>query len=368
MTQQPPGGLLSQAGVWRDQLRSDLRPSTAQQALRLAAWAFVIATLFVPLLRQTNTVNDVAFPIVLILGLGALLWVAPRNDLRTWAFYIVSMYFFTQLRDAADETAIAASTDYVLEWEIDWFGTTPSAWLQDRIGGANGETNAISFLATLVHWSWFVFPHALVFGVYFFARPLFFRVATIMIGTFFVAVALYYLVPTVPPWLAAEQGATSHIQRVIIDTGPQIFGQALFDNLFRLMAEPNPSAAMPSLHFAAAAILLFLSYLLRARVLTIFALMYTISMAFSLIYLGEHYFADIFVGGLVAVVAAFIVETALGNGPGKRYRVRLRSKLTGVTARARSTARTPALTPRHEFAPGHEFTPGHELRRTPKAH
>jgi hypothetical protein len=35
-------------------------------------------------------------------------------------------------------------------------------------------------------------------------------------------------------------------------------------------------------------------------------------------YLGEHYFADILVGGAVAVVAAFIVESALGHGPGVR--------------------------------------------------
>jgi membrane-associated phospholipid phosphatase len=356
MTQQPPSGLLAQAGVWRDQLRADLRPTTPHQALRLAAWAFVIATLFVPLIRETSTVNDVAFPVVLIMGMAALLWVAPRNDLRTWVFYFVSMYFFIQLRDAADETAIAASTDYVLEWETSWFGVTPSAWLQDHVGGANGETNAISFLATFVHWSWFVFPHALVFGVYFFARPLFFRVAAIMIGTFFVAVALYYLAPTVPPWLAAEQGATGHIQRIITDTGPQILGQTLSDNLFSILAEPNPSAAMPSLHFAAAAILLFLSYLLRARVLTMVAMFYTVAMAFSLIYLGEHYFADIFVGGLVAIVAAFIVETALGNGPGKRYVVPLRARLKGTSARVRDATGSPAFTPRHE------------IRQTPKGH
>ena len=48
------------------------------------------------------------------------------------------------------------------------------------------------------------------------------------------------------------------------------------------------------------------------------ALIYSMGMGFSLMYLGEHYFADILVGGAVALVAAFIVESALGNGPGVR--------------------------------------------------
>ena len=53
------------------------------------------------------------------------------------------------------------------------------------------------------------------------------------------------------------------------------------------------------------------------------ALIYSLGMAFALMYLGEHYFADILVGGAVALVAAFIVETALGNGPGLRVALQL---------------------------------------------
>ena len=139
-----------------------------------------------------------------------------------------------------------------------------------------------------------------------------------MIGTFFTAVMLYYIVPTVPPWLAAEQGATQDIQRVLVNVGPQVFGQWLFDELFTTLAEPNLNAAMPSLHFAAGFIVTFLGYLLHSRKLMVVALIYSLGMAFSLMYLGEHYFVDILVGGAVAVAAAFIVESALGHGPGVR--------------------------------------------------
>ena len=103
---------------------------------------------------------------------------------------------------------------------------------------------------------------------------------------------------------------------MLTDVGPQILGQALFDDLFDLLAEPNPRAAMPSLHFAAGFIVIVLGYLVGSRKLMLTASLYSTAMAFSLIYLGEHYFADILIGGAVAVAAAFIAETALGNGPG----------------------------------------------------
>ena len=319
MAQATSQGLRSQARGWRETLGTDLRrPTTRREALRLAAWLLFVVALISPFIRIAIGYQDVLFPIVLCSGILALLWVAPRDDLRLWVFYLSALFFFTQLRDAADETAIQAGTRYVLDWEESWFDTTPSAWLQQRLGGAEGDTNAVSFLASFMHWTWFFFPHLIVVGAYCWARPMAFRVAAIMIGTFFSAVALYYIVPTVPPWMAAEAGATQDIHRVIVDVGPQVFGQSLFNGLFETLAEPNPNAAMPSLHFAAGFIVMFLGYLLRSRRLMVGALIYSAAMGFSLMYLGEHYFADILVGGVVAVVAAFIVESALGNGPGVR--------------------------------------------------
>jgi membrane-associated phospholipid phosphatase len=313
-------GLKAQARDWLRTLRTDLRrPTTRRQALRLAAWLIYLVAVVSPFIRIAFGYQDVAFPIVLVTGILALLWVAPRDDLRLWVFYLSALFFFTQLRDAADETSIQAGTSYVLDWEESWFsGTTPSAWLQERLGGSDGDTNLVSFLTSFMHWTWFAFPHLIVLGAYRWARPMAFRVAAIMMGTFFAAVALYYILPTVPPWLAAEQGSTQGIRRVIVDVGPQIFGQSLFDDLFSTLAKPNPNAAMPSLHFAAGFIVMFLGYLMRSRRLMLAALIYSVGMGFSLMYLGEHYFADILVGGAVAVVAAFIVESALGHGPGVR--------------------------------------------------
>ena len=75
---------------------------------------------------------------------------------------------------------------------------------------------------------------------------------------------------------------------------------------------------MPSLHFAASFVVVIIGLRLHAWRLTAGALLYSVLLAFALIYLGEHYFVDILVGGLTALAALLIVETALGNGPRAR--------------------------------------------------
>lgn len=340
-----------QSKTWRDEIRADFqRPGTLRAWLRLAAWAILAYGLVAPIIRLTVGYDSIGFPITLAAAMAAVLWVVPRQrEVRTWVFYGVAMYFFTQLRDAADETSIRASTVYVLDWEVWMFGgDTPSAWLQDRVGGADGNPGVVAYMATFLHWSWFIFPHAVVIGTFIVARRWFFRVSMIMVGTFFFAVVLYYLVPTVPPWLAAENGATGGISRVLDDTGPTIFGQSLWDSMFDLFAKPNARAAMPSLHFAAALEVVIIALLLRSRRLLAVSLMYSASLGFSLVYLGEHYVADILAGGGAAVAAFFIVETVLGNGPGARVGRRC---LRFLKARPAALPQMPELPQRRSAEP-----------------
>ena len=86
-----------------------------------------------------------------------------------------------------------------------------------------------------------------------------------MAATYDLGCAIYFAVPTAPPWWAAEQGyieqpveqrptevaadrEAPHVRRIMVDAGEQVWGtawQPLYDSL-----NGNPWAAMPSLHFA----------------------------------------------------------------------------------------------------------------------
>ncbi|MXY78136.1 MAG: inositol phosphorylceramide synthase [Chloroflexi bacterium] len=319
----------AQAPHWRAALRAEWsRPRCRRDVVRLLAWVYLLVALTIPIIRITSSFPPLALPFALVPALAVILWVAPRQDhFRTWLLYAVGMIFFTQLRDAADETLIPASTGYVLHWELWMFaGTTPSAWLQEHLGGASGDPGALAYLSTFLHWTWFFFPHLTVIGTYMWARPMFFRVAAIMLGVFYTGVAMYYLIPTVPPWLAVEEGDTTGIVRIMRDVGPRVFGQALWDDLYTLAAEANPRAAMPSLHFAAAFQIFLIALILRRGRLVWAGVVYSVGLGFALVYLGEHYFADIIVGGLAALVSCFIVERIV-RGPGLRWSVRRRWRL-----------------------------------------
>jgi membrane-associated phospholipid phosphatase len=78
----------------------------------------------------------------------------------------------------------------------------------------------------------------------------------------------------------------------------------LYDRTYSVLGDPNPVAAMPSLHEA----ITFIVFLFLTRFgwkwgLVGFA--YAVAMAFSLAYTGEHYIIDTLVGAAIATYAFY---------------------------------------------------------------
>ena len=74
-----------------------------------------------------------------------------------------------------------------------------------------------------------------------------------MAAVFDLGCAVYFAVPTAPPWWASEQGLTGEeVRRIMVEVGEETWGSAwptMYDAL-----GGNPWAAMPSLHFATSVI------------------------------------------------------------------------------------------------------------------
>ena len=119
-------------------------------------------------------------------------------------------------------------------------------------------------MLSVVHWAWFMEPHIALLIVQARDPVRFARAARQMAVTYDVGCAIYFAVPTAPPWWAAEEGyieppvervATDvagaeapHVRRIMVDAGEQVWRDAwqpLYDSF-----NSNPWAAMPSLHFA----------------------------------------------------------------------------------------------------------------------
>lgn len=283
---------------------------TVRRELRIGCWVALATGVVAAVLRITAALDPFIF--APLAGLAVVAAFSLARGWRDWgvlAAYLVAMGFFIQLRDAADETGLRTLTAYVLDWELWMFaGATPSAWLQARIGGTGSDPGFAAYASAVIHWTWFVFPHAAVLGAFLFARRFAWRVAGIVTATFFLGALLYFTVPTAPPWMAAEQGLVDGIARVMNGVGPVMLGQSFYDWAFVTMAEPNPTAAMPSLHFAASFVVVGIGLLLRSRLVVAIAILYSAALAFALMYLGEHYLADIIAGAAVAAIALGLVE------------------------------------------------------------
>ncbi|MQA75559.1 MAG: phosphatase PAP2 family protein, partial [Solirubrobacterales bacterium] len=185
-----------------------------------------------------------------------------------------------------------------------------------RALGRPGRVTAVDRALSIVHWAWFFEPHVTLLYVQ--ARHVdhFPRAARQMAATYDIGCALYFALPTAPPWWASEQGylagpvervadevateaAPEEVRRIMVDVGEGVWGPAwarLYDSL-----GGNPWAAMPSLHFATS----LMAALLLAEIHPLLGgvgAAYAATLAVALVYLGEHYVTDLLAGAAVVTL------------------------------------------------------------------
>jgi hypothetical protein len=130
-----------------------------------------------------------------------------------------------------------------------------------------------------------------------------FLIALLLVS--YLGLAVYALLPTAPPWLAAQEG---HIEGV--EKATRQIADRLAPGRYEAgatLAGSNEVAAMPSLHFAVP-VLIALVALRTSRWAGRLALAYVAAMAFTLVYLGEHYVVDEIAGLGIAAIAWMITR------------------------------------------------------------
>jgi membrane-associated phospholipid phosphatase len=203
-------------------------------------------------------------------------------------------------------------------------GVPPTLRLQRRFA-LPGEINRFERVLVWCHWMWFAVPHGAVLYVLLRRRERLPAAATSMYATFDLGAIFYWLIPTAPPWYAAKAGELGDgepeaVRRMMIEYGEQ-FWQERWGALYDLLGG-NPLAAMPSLHFAtsvmAAHLLGDVDPVAGAAGWTYAALL-----GLALVYLGEHYVADLLAG---------LALTELVRREGPRARPLLAAASRGIQA------------------------------------
>lgn len=257
-----------------------------------------------PLLRRRVRLPRAGVLAAAAVAPAALVVAMPRTRVRDAALLSLNMWAYLAAyelpHDEPDALAARARIDYPIAADrLIGLGMPPTLRLQHGLS-TPGVINRSERVLVWCHWVWFLVPHASVLYVRLRAPERFESAAARMYAVFDLGVACYWVIPTAPPWWAARHGrfdpdGPPALRRMMIEYGEHFWGErwpALYDVL-----GGNPLAAMPSLHFATS--------LMSARLLTeadsvagAVGWTYALLLGLALVYLGEHYAADL-VGGAV---------------------------------------------------------------------
>jgi membrane-associated phospholipid phosphatase len=183
-----------------------------------------------------------------------------------------------------------------------FFTELPTTWLQDRFYSPTGPSwyDAVASLIYVSHF--WVIPLVAVM-LWFRGRSLFRSWISCVLLLTTIGVSIYILFPMSPPWLASNMGITSVVHR-ISDKGFDVLHVGFIgDWLASSQGGSNPVAAMPSLHAASAVLVTLFLWQHAGWVNRVLLTAYSVLMAVTLVYAGEHYVVDVLAGWAVAIVA-----------------------------------------------------------------
>ena len=295
-------------------------------------------------LMATHSVGLTSEHVILIGVLAFALVGRARPFVWDWLPFLFVAVMFEDLTSVsgAFERAPHATGPIALERTL-LGGPVATGWLQAHL--SSGElVSVLNGLLTseyLVH-----FAAPLAMGLWLWARrredfSRFVSAYMVLMATGFV---VYLLFPEMPPWLAARNGLLPPVQRIVVDTLQHLGG---FGRVYA-GADPEPNAAMPALHVAVPMLIacaMIGGVRVHRRAVWLW-LVYPLTVAFGVVYMGEHYVVDTWVGIAFGAGAFWVVKAA--------ERVSLRR--TFVNARHVVTAPRGTLVPL--------ATRGHLARRT----
>jgi membrane-associated phospholipid phosphatase len=276
------------------------------KAIKATAWGMVAAGVAAPLLRKRVNVPPIAMQAVAFaapLGLSIAARRTPRRDvavcvLQMWAYLAA----YKSPHDDAEAQGERVRVEYPIRGDsLIGLGRLPSTRLQEALAssGPDGPNwRALDRVLVWAHWSWFAIPHGSLAYILVRSPSRFPRAAVMTYAVFDIGATFYWLIPTAPPWYAAEaeaerSGGEPAVRRMMVEFGEDFWGDR-WGSLYSVLGG-NPLAAMPSLHFATSV----MAALLLAELGPLAGALgagYAATLGFALVYLGEHYVVDLLAG------------------------------------------------------------------------
>ena len=291
-------------------------PRAVRRALAIGApIAYVVALAIFVFSWGLPLAHDQLFLWVL-LGLAAF----SVRSWRSWGAMLVGWLPLLSLLVVYDElrasvSVVPAQAHLALQIDVDrWLGdgAMPTVWLQRHLWNP-AHLHAYDYGVWAVYMTHFFAVWLVAAMLWRASRRRFARYAVLTVALTLSAFLVYWLYPAQPPWLAAEAlriGPVDRIVPIVWDRIGVSSMQSVYDNGNLV----NTVAAMPSLH-AAYPFMLLLFFWRDGRAVRAGLAVYTLAMAFVLVYGGEHFVTDILAGWALAGVVYALVELGWRAAP-----------------------------------------------------
>jgi membrane-associated phospholipid phosphatase len=236
---------------------------------------------------------------------------ARRSRARDVATCVLQMWAYLaeykSPHDDAEAQRVRVRIDYpIMADRLLGLGELPTVRLQRALAPRRAEDvqwTALDRVLVWTHWSWFAFPHGVLAYLLVRHRSRFPRAAVLSYAVFDIGASVYWVLPTAPPWYAAERdaelgGDAVAVRRLMVEYGEDFWKDG-WGSLYSVFGG-NPLAAMPSLHFATSV----MAALLLAEIGPLAGALgfgYTATLGFALVYLGEHYAVDLLAGAALTL-------------------------------------------------------------------
>lgn len=282
------------AGSRRD--RRLLTPGRVGLGVYLAVLLAYCATAGIPMDRigQTGWI---------IIGMVAVKIGRPwREHVRTfldWLPLLAALVLYDHTRGIADTFGMPVRVSELVDVEQLLSGDTiPTVWLQERLFEESVRWWDVG--VALIYFTHFIVPWLVAAVFYVWSRPLWVSYIRRVLLLSYAGLLTYVLLPAAPPWYAASAGDLSDPVYRLVGRGWNELGLRSADVwLADAQADSNAVAALPSLHAGFSLLVAVALWpLARHWAVRVVLALFPLSMAFSLVYGGEHYVIDVLLGWL----------------------------------------------------------------------
>jgi hypothetical protein len=277
---------------------------------RFSLWlgiSLLIGLLVALFLDNISLTPDILLVVLLVaaVALGQAL-----SFLRDWLPFVGLLLAYESLRGLADNlSSVAHSADLIAVETALFGGHLPTLWLQHHLW--RGQVQWYDVVFTLLYFMHFVLPLVCAFWLWHWRKQRYWQFVVSLVVLCFAGFATYVLFPATPPWLAARQGDLQPVVK-IIDYVLDLFPRQMTISAFYHNLNPNPVAAMPSLH-AAFPWLVFLMLHQELRRRAWWFLPYCLALWLAIVYMGEHYAIDAIAGVVYATAVFYAVAWAMAT-------------------------------------------------------